>query len=72
MKRILFLFFILELIGLSFSVVPIWNLKKVGKDIFDQSTKYFSIYEKAVHDNFFVKLSLEITKQQNLIKKNIF
>ena len=69
MKRILFLFFILELIGLSFSVVPIWNLKKVGKDIFDQSTKYFSIYEKAVHDNFFVKLSLEITKQQNLIKK---
>ena len=69
MKRILFLFFILELIGLSFSVVPIWNLKNVGKDIFDQSTKYFSIYEMAVHDNFFVKLSLEITKQQNLIKK---
>ena len=40
MKIIINYIFIFEFIKLAYSIIPVWNLKKIGIDIFEKDMSY--------------------------------
>jgi len=66
--------FIFEFIKLTYSITPVWNLKKTGINIFEkyESTEVnIPTIENIIHDNFHFGLNIKLTKLGNhIIKKN--
>jgi len=72
MKKILFFILIFEFIKLTYSIVPVWNLKKSGIDLFakymSNEVNYRTIDTK-LHDNFHFALNVKLSKEGNIVKK---
>jgi len=71
MKNIIFYIFFFELIKLTFSIVPVWNLNKAGIDLFAKSGNNeinFKTIETAVHDDFRFYFNIKLTKVGNNVK----
>ena len=65
MKNLIFLYILLELINLSFNIIPLWNFKKSSIDLITSDKKDFIIYEKK-EDNLHALLTKKITKNNQL------
>ena len=63
---------IFEFIKLTYSIVPVWNLKKSGIDLFakymSNEVNYRTIDTK-LHDNFHFALNVKLSKEGNIVKK---
>ena len=69
MKIILFLFLSLSLIKIYISLIPIWNLDKVGVNLFENSSEFtYSIVDKELHDDIRFKLTKKIIKEWNRVR----
>ena len=72
MKKIICYIFIFEFINLTFSIVPVWDLTKVGIDLFKKSQRNEYNYQQTsgiIHDNFHFALDVKISKVGSHIKK---
>ena len=71
MKTIIFYFFIFEFINITCSVVPVWDLKKSGIDVFEKYKINYRIIDAVIHDNFRFYLETTLSKEGNhIIKTN--
>ena len=65
MKAFIVLFILVELINLSFTLVPLWNLEKSSIDLLDSdNSKEYIVYSNTV-SNFHVELKKEIKKDDS-------
>ena len=72
MKKILIYIFFFEIIKLTYSIVPVWNLKKSGIDLFEKYKPNdidYQTIDTALHDNFHFTLNVKLSKVGNIAKK---
>jgi len=72
MKINIFYIFIFEFIKITYSIVPVWNLKKTGIDLFEKHGigSEINIYtiNTAIHDDFHFYFNIKLTKVGNNVK----
>ena len=69
MKAIAIYIFIFGFINKTCSVVPVWNLKKSGIDLFEKYKLTYRIADATIHDDFHFYLDITLSKEGNIIKK---
>ena len=69
MKAIAIYIFIFGFINKTCSVVPVWNLKKSGIDLFEKYKLTYRIADATIHDAFHFYLDIILSKEGNIIKK---
>ena len=69
MKKIIFYTFIFGFINITCSLVPVWNLKKSGIDLFEKYKTNYKVIDTAIHDDFHFYLEVQLSKVENIVQK---